>query len=48
MSALQTARIIAHFVLFFDYADESAVDPDVAVHMMEGLSYELERLDKDF
>lgn len=48
MIAMQVARIIASFVLFFDHADDDIVDPDAAVQMMEWLGYNLDQLDKGF
>ena len=48
MIALQIARMITHFVLFFETSSENIVDPDASVKMMEGLIYDLEQLDKEF
>jgi hypothetical protein len=48
MIALQIARIIADFTVFLDLTDDEALDPDVAVEMMELLGGRLQDLDKDF
>ncbi|MDO6413992.1 hypothetical protein Q4F19_06325 [Sphingomonas sp. BIUV-7] len=48
MIAMQVARIIANFVVFFELADDDIVDPDTAVKMMEDLGSGLDTLDKGF
>lgn len=48
MIALQIARMITHFVLFFETSSENIVDPRASVKMMEGLIYDLEQLDRKF
>ena len=48
MIAMQIAHIIADYVVFLDLTDESELDPDTAVKMMEALAGQLEHLEKGF
>lgn len=48
MIAMQIAHIIADYVVFLDLTDESELDPDTAVKMMEALADQLEHLEKGF
>jgi len=48
MIATQVARIIANFVVFFELTDESLINLDDAVEMMEGLAGGLQAMDKKF
>lgn len=48
MIAIQVARIIARFVVFFNLTDEDSLELDTAVEMMEGLAGDLEALQPSF
>jgi hypothetical protein len=48
MIAVQIARIISRFVVVANLTDDDALDPDLAVELMEQLSADLEALDQDF
>jgi hypothetical protein len=48
MNVLQTARIIADFVMFLELTDEEILDPDTAVEMAEFLAGWLEGFEKEY
>lgn len=48
MIALQIARILSRVVLFAELTDDDAVDPDLAVELMEVIGADLEALDRPF
>lgn len=48
MIAINVARIIAHFMVFLNFADEDLLDIDASVHTMQDLAENLEAFDDVF